>query len=103
MWGDTTLQALLRKTCLLVRITRYAGKPFLPILIPDARTVRHYSLQNEMVWLTQAQIVTLFNSTKSNISEHIKHIYTDKELEKESTVRFFRTVQQESKRARTVY
>ena len=41
-------------------------------------------LENETVWLSQAQIVTLFNSTKSNISEHIKHIYTDKELEKDS-------------------
>lgn len=48
--------------------------------------------------VVRVQIVTLFNSTKSNISEHIKHIYTDKELEKESTVRFFRTVQQEGKR-----
>ena len=55
-------------------------------------------MEDETVWLSQAQIVTLFNSTKSNISEHIKHIYTDKELEKESTVRFFRTVQQEGKR-----
>ena len=58
-------------------------------------------LEDETVWLSQAQIVTLFNSTKSNISEHIKHIYTDKELEKESTVRFFRTVQQEGKRTIT--
>ena len=58
-------------------------------------------LENDTVWLSQAQIVTLFNSTKSNISEHIKHIYTDKELEKESTVRFFRTVQQEGKRTIT--
>ena len=58
-------------------------------------------LEDETVWLSQAQIVTLFNSTKSNISEHIKHIYTDKELEKESTVRFFRTVQQEGYRTIT--
>ena len=58
-------------------------------------------LENETVWLSQAQIVTLFNSTKSNISEHIKHIYTDKELEKESTVRKNRTVQQEGKRTIT--
>lgn len=58
-------------------------------------------LEDETVWLSQAQIVTLFNSTKSNISEHIKHIYTDKELEKESTVRFFRTVQQEGNRTIT--
>ena len=58
-------------------------------------------LENETVWLSQAQIVNLFNSTKSNISEHIKHIYTDKELEKDSTVRFFRTVQQEGNRTIT--
>ena len=58
-------------------------------------------LEDETVWLSQAQIVTLFNSTKSNISEHIKHIYTDKELEKDSTVRFFRTVQQEGNRTIT--
>ena len=56
-------------------------------------------LENETVWLSQAQIVVLFNSTKSNISEHIKHIYADGELEKESTVRFFRTVQQEGSRS----
>ena len=55
-------------------------------------------LENDTVWLTQAQIVVLFNSTKSNISEHIKHIYADGELEKDSTVRFFRTVQNEGHR-----
>jgi hypothetical protein len=58
-------------------------------------------LENETVWLSQAQIVVLFNSTKSNISEHIKHIYADGELEKDSTVRFFRTVQNEGKRTIT--
>ena len=58
-------------------------------------------LENETVWLSQAQIVVLFNSTKSNISEHIKHIYTDGELEKDSTVRFFRTVQNEGHRVVT--
>ena len=55
-------------------------------------------LENETVWLSQAQIVVLFNSTKSNISEHIKHIYADGELEKDSTVRFFRTVKNEGHR-----
>ena len=58
-------------------------------------------LENDTVWLTQAQIVVLFNSTKSNISEHIKHIYADGELEKDSTVRFFRTVQNEGHRVVT--
>ena len=58
-------------------------------------------LENDTVWLSQAQIVVLFNSTKSNISEHIKHIYADGELEKDSTVRFFRTVQNEGHRVVT--
>ena len=52
-------------------------------------------LENETVWLTQAQIVELFQSSKSNISEHISRIYADEELEKESTVRNFRIVQME--------
>jgi prophage maintenance system killer protein len=52
----------------------------------------------DTVWLTQAQMVELFNSSKANISEHIKHIYDDKELNKKTTVRKFRTVQKEGNR-----
>ena len=55
-------------------------------------------LENETVWLTQAEIVELFQSSKSNISEHISRIYADEELEKESTVRNFRIVQMEGTR-----
>ena len=55
-------------------------------------------LENETVWLTQAQIVELFQSSKSNISEHISRIYVDEELEKKSTVRNFRIVQMEGTR-----
>ncbi|HEY8957075.1 RhuM family protein [Chitinophaga sp.] len=55
-------------------------------------------LEHETVWLTQAQIVDLFQSSKSNISEHIKHIYDSNELGQEATVRKFRTVRQEGKR-----
>jgi hypothetical protein len=50
-------------------------------------------LEDETVWLTQADMVELFQSSKSNISEHIKHIFEEGELIKESTVRKFRTVQ----------
>ncbi len=49
-------------------------------------------IEEETIWLTQAQIVTLFDSSKANISEHIKHIFQTNELEKSSTVRKFRTV-----------
>ena len=55
-------------------------------------------LEDETVWLTQAQLVELFQSSKANISEHIKNIYEQGELEENSTVRDFRTVRQEGKR-----
>lgn len=44
------------------------------------------------VWLNQEQLVELYNSSKSNISEHIKHIFEEQELEEDSVVRNFRTV-----------
>lgn len=52
-------------------------------------------IEGETVWLTQAQLVTLFQSSKSNISEHIKNIFAEGELAPEATVRKFRTVQKE--------
>lgn len=56
---------------------------------------------DETVWLTQAQLVELFHSSKANISEHIKNIYAEGELDEESTVRNFRTVQIEGSRSVT--
>ncbi|MEA2077567.1 MAG: RhuM family protein [Candidatus Marinimicrobia bacterium] len=55
-------------------------------------------VEENTVWLTQAQIVTLFDSSKANISEHIKHIFQTGELIKEGTVRKIRTVQKEGNR-----
>ena len=52
-------------------------------------------LDNEDVWLTQKQLVALYQAAKSTISEHIKNIYADEELLPEATVRKFRTVQKE--------
>ena len=49
----------------------------------------HFS--DEDVWLSQAQLVEIYQSSKSNISEHIKHILEDKELNAELVVRNFRT------------
>jgi len=65
---------------------------------PDGSTSVDVTLDQDTVWLTQAQIVALFESSKANISEHIKHIYKSGELDKEATVRNFRTVRQEGKR-----
>jgi prophage maintenance system killer protein len=56
-------------------------------------------IEEESVWLTQAQIVTLLKSSKASVSEHISHIYKEGELNKKATVRKFRTVQTEGKRS----
>lgn len=55
-------------------------------------------LDDHTVWLTQADMVELFQSSKSNISEHIKHIFEEGELSPDSTVRRFRTVRTEGTR-----
>ena len=65
---------------------------------PDETIKVEVRLEDETVWLTQAQIVELFQSSKANVSEHIKNIYAQGELEESSTVRDFRTVRQEGKR-----
>lgn len=49
---------------------------------------------DEDVWLTQAQLVEIYQSSKSNISEHLKHIFEDGELDREVVVRKFRTTTQ---------
>lgn len=64
----------------------------------DGETGIDVKLENEMVWLTQAQLVDLFQSSKANISEHIKQIFQSGELDKDSTVRNFRTVGKEGER-----
>lgn len=49
------------------------------------------------VWLNQEQLTKLYNSSKSNISEHIKHILEEGELEENSVVRNFRTTAKDGK------
>jgi hypothetical protein len=62
---------------------------------PDGVTKIETRLHDETVWLTQAQLCELFQKSKSTISEHIKHIFEEGELDELSTVRKFRTVQKE--------
>ena len=47
-------------------------------------------LEDETVWLTQADMVELFLSSKPNISEHIRHIFDEGKLIEEAVVRDFR-------------
>ena len=55
-------------------------------------------VENETVWLTQAQMAELFGTSRTNIVEHIGHIYEENELDLESTCRKFRQVQIEGSR-----
>ena len=66
---------------------------------PDNQTALEVRFEGETIWLTQVQIVTLFSTSKANVSEHIKQIYKSKELDAEATVRKFRTVQIEGTRS----
>jgi hypothetical protein len=64
----------------------------------DGQTQIDVRLENETVWLTMAQMITLFKSSRTNILEHIQHIYEVNELDEISTCRKFRQVRQEGKR-----
>lgn len=65
---------------------------------PNESTQLEVRLEDETVWLTQVQMMVLFDSSKANISEHISNIYKQGELMPESTVRKFRTVRKEGNR-----
>jgi len=63
----------------------------------DGRTKLDVRLENRTVWLNQKQLTDLFGKAKGTISEHIKHIFEDKELVEESVVRLFRTTAADGK------
>lgn len=58
---------------------------------------------DETVWLTQAQLCELYQTSKSNISEHIKHIFEEGELDEISVVRKFRTTASDGKSYNVAY
>ena len=64
----------------------------------DGLTKVEVRLENETVWLTQGQIATLFQTTKQNVSLHIKTIYDEGELAEGATVKKYLTVQTEGNR-----
>ncbi|MEX2089856.1 MAG: virulence protein RhuM/Fic/DOC family protein, partial [Bacteroidota bacterium] len=63
----------------------------------DGKAAIDIRLQDENIWLTQQQIVKLFQSSKANISEHIKHIFQEGELRKDAVVRKIRTTASDGK------
>lgn len=64
----------------------------------DGQTQIDVRLENETVWLTQAQMAELFNKTPQNITMHIQNAYKEGELDRESTCKEYLQVQKEGKR-----
>ena len=64
----------------------------------DGQTKIDVRLEEESVWLSQVQMAELFQTTKQNISLHIKNVFEEGELEEISTVKDYLTVQTEGKR-----
>ncbi len=60
-------------------------------------------LEEDTLWLTQAQMCELYQTSKSNVSEHIKHIFEEGELQEEAVVRKFRTTAADGKSYLTTF
>lgn len=69
----------------------------------DGQTKIDVQFEGETVWLTQAQLCELYQTSKSNISEHIKHIFEEGELEENAVVRKFRTTAADGKSYNTTH
>ena len=69
----------------------------------DGLTNINVKMQDDTVWLTQQQLAELYQSSKSNVSEHIKHIFVEGELDEESVVRKFRTTASDGKNYNVTY
>ena len=69
----------------------------------DGETQIDVKFEDETVWLTQAQLCELYQTSKANVSEHIKNIFTEGELDEDSVVRKFRTTASDGKSYMTAY
>ena len=67
----------------------------------DGLTKIDVKIENETVWLSQQQMAELFSTSRTNIIEHINNIYSEQELDKNSTCQNFRQVQKEGNRSVT--
>lgn len=65
----------------------------------DGKTDITVRVEKEDVWLNQQQMAELYQTSRTNVVEHIKHIYEEEELAEEATCRKFRQVQTEGGRS----
>ncbi|MDY7024847.1 MAG: virulence protein RhuM/Fic/DOC family protein [Pseudomonadota bacterium] len=66
--------------------------------LEDGQAQVHVRLSEETVWLTQAQMAELFAVKPQNITQHLKNIYSEQELDEPATCKDFLQVQTEGKR-----
>ena len=69
----------------------------------DGKTHLEVKYEQESLWLSQQQICDLYQTSKSNVSEHIKHIFEDGELKEDAVVRKFRTTAADGKNYNVTY
>ncbi len=69
----------------------------------DGKTHLEVKYEQESLWLSQQQIGELYQTSKSNVSEHIKHIFEDGELIQDAVVRNFRTTATDGKNYNVTY
>ena len=87
------------KSVIATRFRQWATKR----LKDDGQTNIEVKIEDDTVWLTQQQLTELYQCSKSNISEHIKHIFEEGELDKDSVVRKFRTTADDGKTYNVTY
>jgi len=80
-----------------------ARTEFLMYHSKDGRIQIETRLQNETVWLSQAQMCGLFDKNKRTVSEHIRNIFSEGELQEETVVRKFRTTAVDGKNYQVAY
>ncbi len=73
------------------------------IIYKNKKTAIEVRLENETVWLTQAQMAVLFNTTKQNVSLHAKNVFKEGELDEKSVVKESLTTAADGKQYRVDY
>ena len=64
----------------------------------DGQAQVEVRFDQETIWLSQAQMAQLFNTSADNISLHLKNIFTEQELDETATTEDFSVVRQEGRR-----
>ena len=85
------------------KLSKLPSSQILLYVPKDGEAKIEVKLEDETVWLTQAQMTDLFQTTKQNISLHLKNIFSEGELEENSVVKDFLTTALDGKKYRTLY